>query len=269
MADTSSWDKEKKRAFNECVRGAKAASDEGNLQGELRCWEAALKIAPEHDVIPKKISKLKAKLGARTSHVVEGNDTFSTAVLGAPPARSHNTISRDDVQCQSVLPSYKPLDLTFDADQDDDAPINRRYVAPAAANNSRSAASILVEHPVDLAQVARQPPNNSATANDDDEDDCMDIGALRAKANIAVKSGPTPAAAYAAPEPASAAVAVVAPTDGYTISSNGKWASLPGGFRLPYKLFDQLYSYQRQGVAWMWSLHGAAPMPAGSLGRNR
>ena len=46
-----------------------------------------------------------------------------------------------------------------------------------------------------------------------------------------------------------------------------KWARLPGSFKLPRKLFDLLYPYQRDGVAWMWSLHAEAPVPPGALGR--
>ena len=45
--------------------------------------------------------------------------------------------------------------------------------------------------------------------------------------------------------------------DGYTCYVDGL-ATLPGGFGLPRKLFERLYSYQRAGIAWMWSLHADA-----------
>ena len=45
--------------------------------------------------------------------------------------------------------------------------------------------------------------------------------------------------------------------DGYTCYVNGL-AMLSGGFGLPRKLFERLYSYQRAGIAWMWSLHADA-----------
>jgi SNF2 family DNA or RNA helicase len=44
-------------------------------------------------------------------------------------------------------------------------------------------------------------------------------------------------------------------------------AGLAGNFNLSRDLFDRLFPYQREGVAWMWSLHAKAPVAAGSLGR--
>ena len=54
--------------------------------------------------------------------------------------------------------------------------------------------------------------------------------------------------------------------DGWVIGD--KWCKLPGGFKLPRTLYDTLYPYQREGVAWMWSLHESSPAVAGSLGRR-
>jgi SNF2 family DNA or RNA helicase len=56
--------------------------------------------------------------------------------------------------------------------------------------------------------------------------------------------------------------------DGWRTAADSKWARLPGGFKLSRKLYDSLYAYQREGVAWMWSLHEACPAPSGSLGRG-
>ena len=44
-------------------------------------------------------------------------------------------------------------------------------------------------------------------------------------------------------------------------------ATLPGGFSLPINLYERLFPYQREGIAWMWSLHAESPVPSGSLGR--
>ena len=68
----------------------------------------------------------------------------------------------------------------------------------------------------------------------------------------------------AAVAPVASSAAVV---DGYSCFHSGM-ATLPGGFGLPRKLFDSLYAYQREGVAWMWSLHADSGVPAGSLGRG-
>lgn len=41
----------------------------------------------------------------------------------------------------------------------------------------------------------------------------------------------------------------------YNIDERGQMATLPGEFKLPLTLYNQLHWYQKQGVAWMWSLH--------------
>lgn len=44
------------------------------------------------------------------------------------------------------------------------------------------------------------------------------------------------------------------------------WLQLPGGFRISGQLYNRLYSYQKTGVAWMWSLHRRGPGVGGILG---
>jgi SNF2 family DNA or RNA helicase len=63
-------------------------------------------------------------------------------------------------------------------------------------------------------------------------------------------------------------VAVVKSDSPFSVSENGKWYKLPGGFRIPSLLHEKLYPYQRSGVAWMWSLNASSPMPAGSIGMD-
>ena len=70
------------------------------------------------------------------------------------------------------------------------------------------------------------------------------------------------------PAPAPSAPAADPDAAGFAPSRSGKWHSLPGGFRLPARLFTQLFPHQRRGVAWLWSLHAQSPLAAGSLGRE-
>ncbi len=41
-------------------------------------------------------------------------------------------------------------------------------------------------------------------------------------------------------------------------SSNMVEVAKPG-FSLPKSLFDKLYDYQREGIAWLWNLHRKSP----------
>jgi SNF2 family DNA or RNA helicase len=85
----------------------------------------------------------------------------------------------------------------------------------------------------------------------------------RAFASLSLSAAAPPSALGVAP---SLPPSSLLPADGWV--EDAKWARLPGAFKLPRKLFDQLYPYQREGVAWMWSLHGESPVAAGSLGRG-
>jgi hypothetical protein len=141
-----------------------------------------------------------------------------------------------------------------DDDDDDDVVIVVGGRRPANNTTARPA-------PVPT-DVSTAPPSSAAPTVDEEEDDegSLSIAELMQRAGhgagaTLVTSAPTPT-----PPPSSTVV------DGFTITA--KYASLPGGFRLPLALFQQLYPYQRHGVAWMWSLHTQCPEPAGALGRT-
>lgn len=55
----------------------------------------------------------------------------------------------------------------------------------------------------------------------------------------------------------------------YTVMEGDTLASLPGGFGVPMAIYNKLYSYQRDGLAWMWSLHASCPTgPSEETGRG-
>jgi len=102
--------------------------------------------------------------------------------------------------------------------------------------------------------AAAPPPPARASPPSSDADDPAagaTLGALTARL------------ARASLAPAAAAAAGAA--DGWALSPAA--ARLPGGFAVPRALWDRLFGYQREGIAWMWSLHADSPAAAGALGR--
>jgi len=114
--------------------------------------------------------------------------------------------------------------------------------------------------------------NNAIMSALSDDDDDGPVVAVRRRAAAPPPPPPPASAAAAVPAPAPASAAAAAAVDpdsaGFAASRSGKWMSLPGGFRLPARLFTQLFPHQRRGVAWLWSLHAQSPLAAGSLGRE-
>ena len=274
-----------KAAFNAAVRTAKEKEGQGLRAEALHYYLAAQAVVPSHGSLTQKITYLRSKLSEETGPPTtppvtaspEASDTaastpISTAspVVSMPAAGTDYAIANDtkhdagdddddddDVVVPTVRKGGRPAATTVlvDCDSDSDAE-GRGAVNPAAARA-----------PIAIAAIASI---SSRIVSDDDSDGDDSPIPLRAPYQTTVAVAKVAAATAAAEAPASTASSSSPSTqsdaDGYGFEDG--FATLPGGFRLPRKLFLALYPYQRRGVAWMWSLHGAAPVPLGSLGRD-
>lgn len=241
----------------------------GDRRGALERYSEALAINSGHNSLLQKIAFLRracAPLDERNENAVEKHDadsgrtravaSSSSTPLSAPPpsTSAHDADERDD------------------DDDDDDCVVvtQRRRGGPA----------------VSVPPAARDARGD---AGSDDESASMPVSSVRAAATVAAaaaapfvalpsaalqlpaahEAGPTASLEPGRAGPGAAAGASVsshtALVDGYTCYVDGL-ATLPGGFGLPRKLFERLYSYQRAGIAWMWSLHADAGSGSGSGG---
>lgn len=143
-------------------------------------------------------------------------------------------------------------------DEDEDFTLGQ--LKSAAPAKQPAVAAHTAAKPTDLgpsAFAADDAANNDEfTSTEDDEDFCL--GELQQKNTVAQAYAPV---RQIPPQKATSQF-----VNGYECTN--KYATLPGGFKLPRKLFDALYGYQRDGVSWMWSIHPESPMQAGSLGKN-
>lgn len=165
---------------------------------------------------------------------------------------------------------------TVTTSSSDEGPVIRRGAHAAATSSVISmvaAATVMTisddddECSLGALRASHLAPSSAGAEVVDLTDDNDELGALSAQLSSVGLSGAD------APEDSAAAAAGAAPLVREDAAPDAEWAvsptcaSLPGGFTLPINLYDRLFPYQREGIAWMWSLHAGSPAPAGSLGR--
>ena len=258
----STLTREQKIAFNEAVRAAKASEQCKEWTVALTHYEHASAIFSSQQSLLQKMAYLRHKC----------NESSAAADFGA-----ENTTDKRSDSVLLVAGAAEAANLVVNNDI-----VSNTEIAVAGAETK-------------LAATVPAPVGAGAAPADSDDDDIVIVssqGTANSKA-----SGFTLSAANrdlgreeevvisewksnvngSSDSPKTASISnsyntqqqLQQPTvDGYVIDEISSMATLPGGFRLPTKLFQMLYPYQRMGVAWMWSLHGAAPVPLGSLGRD-
>ena len=154
------------------------------------------------------------------------------------------------------------------SDSDDDIVANRRP-RPTQTHNVIAAANaitaiIVIDSDDDDILVPNISPDVIQICSDSDEDESISLRELSAQFSRTRIIAPPPVVVVAP-----VAITMTPPptdcADPWSLCSD--FARLAGGFSVARSLFDRLFPYQREGIAWMWSLHADAPVAAGSLGR--
>jgi len=198
---------------------------------------------------------------ANASSGEEEDDAMDTEVPPPPPAQAAEADEDEESEAEQQQPEQVAAEQA-EASEDQSEAEEAKEQQPQQMAVEQAAAASEADEASEEAEEAQEPQQAEVKPEEEsDEDEAMAPAEALApvEALVAVDAAPNLPPVIAPPRSPNRETWGALPEDAAKPwSVNGETCSLEVGgqvLKLPRAVYDRLFAYQRQGVAWLWNLH--------------